>query len=160
MRRVFWKEGVKLNMLAVSEKERVKKGGIVSEENWTEWMFGRRKDISLPHKWPYRLGGADVTELLTANMYDSLKMDQSHLLRKWVLLFFSEKNPTSDGCSAWLSYCILISDYLFLLDLKLFLFLSFYNALLHTLGGEVISNGLIKDYSLNQFWGQELIEKP
>lgn len=54
-------------------------------------MFGRRKDVSLPDKWLYHPGGAGVTELLTATMYDSLKMDQSHLLRKSVLLFLKVK---------------------------------------------------------------------
>lgn len=37
-----------------------KKEGGVSEENWTGWMFGRQKDLSLPHKWPYHPGGTDV----------------------------------------------------------------------------------------------------
>jgi len=43
---------------------------------------------------------------------------------------FERENPTCNGCSVWFSYCILISDYFFLLDLVV---VSFYKALLNPL---------------------------
>lgn len=117
-------------MLSLKRRGGNKSTGRVREENWTEWVFGRQKDLSLPHKWPYHPGGTNVCT--TTHCYHvGLSEDGTDSLGKWVLLFLKEKNPTCNGCSAWFSDCILISDYLFLFDLKLFLFFFYHEVLLN-----------------------------
>lgn len=77
-------------------------------------------------------------------------MRQTH---KISVALLERDNPTSNGHSALFSDCTLMSDYLFLLDLKLFPFFNHFTRHFETRsgGGEVLSNGLIKDYGLDQF---------